>query len=145
MLDNLENYGRSSESLDASRDFNNDGCADLVVTSSIAGIGNESAKAFLYNPKTRRFEVSGALSNIGGLDLDPRDKNCVTSYWKGGAMDYYAARHCWNKGKLVMKSEHTVWPTYNGEGELQCFLHVKTDYRGGKKRERTICTKEFNP
>ena len=143
VLGSLENYGENSESLRTSRDFNNDGCADLVVTSSVAAIGNESIKAFLYNPRTRRFDVSQALSGIGGLDIDPRDKNCVTGSWKGGAMDFYSARHCWRKGKLVMKSEHSVSPLYNDQGELQCYQNVITDYRGGKKRKRTSCTKEF--
>ena len=145
VLDNVENYHRSRESLDTSRDFNNDSCADLLVTRNVGATGNESVDAFLYNRKTKRFEVSKALSTIGGLDIDPRDKNCVTSSWKGGAMDFYAAQHCWNKGKLVMESEETVWPTYNDEDELQCYYHTKISYRGGKKRERTKCTKQWPP
>ena len=145
VLDNVENYHHVSESLNTGSDFNNDGCADLVVTSSIAPTGNESRMAFLYNPTTRRFELSKTLSDLVGLELDTRDKNCVTSFAKGGAMDFYAAQHCWSKDKLGMKSEETVWPTYNDEGELECYYHTKISYRGGKKRVRTKCTKQWPP
>lgn len=143
VLDDVENNQRSSESLETRKDFNNDGCADLVVTTSVAAIGNESIMVFLYNPNTRRFEVSEALSSIGRQDPDPRDKNCFNSHRKGGAMDFYTARHCWSKGKLVLKSEHSVSPVYNDGGEFECYYHVKTDYRGGKKRERTNCKKNW--
>lgn len=143
VLENVENYREDSASLGTGTDFNNDGCPDLVVTSSMAAIGNESVTAFLYNPRTRRFELSEALSAVGGLQLDSRDRNCVTGDWKGGAQDVYSQRLCWSKGKLVLESEYDVSPRYNKEGEFQCFLHTETVYRGGKKRERTKCTKEF--
>lgn len=67
----------------------------------------------------------------------------MTGYWKGGAEDMHSERHCWSKGKLVLKSEYEVSPLYNGEGEFQCYQHVETAYRGGKKHTRTSCTKEF--
>lgn len=73
VLGNLENFHGSSESLGAGRDFNNDSCPDLLVTHSVAAIGNESVQAFLYNSKAKRFELSEALSDIGGLDLDPEE------------------------------------------------------------------------
>jgi hypothetical protein len=41
VLDNVENYRADSESL-TSRDFDNDGCGDLVVTSAVAAIGNDA-------------------------------------------------------------------------------------------------------
>lgn len=143
VLDGLENYGADSDALGTGRDFNNDGCPDLVVTASVAAIGNESAAAFLYNPATRRFERNQALSDIGGLDLDPRDPNCVTGFWKGGADDMVSSRYCWRKGKLVMESQSGVSPRYDGEGTFQCYEHVETIYRGGKKRTHTDCTKDF--
>lgn len=142
MLNNVTNDYGNSESL-RNRDFNNDGCPDLVVTADMAAIGNESVEAFLYDPRKKRFELNKALSGLGGLDLDPDDKNCVTSSWKGGAQDIYWAQHCWNKGKLVIQREYDVSPMYNTEGEFQCYQHITTDYRSGKKRERTDCTKEF--
>lgn len=143
VLDKLENYYGSSESLRSEADFNNDGCRDLVVTNSVAGIGNESKSVFLYQPATRRFVLNEALSEIGGLELDRDDKNCVTSFWKGGAADMYFARHCWNKGKLLIQRESEVSPRYKEDGEVQCYEHVETEYRGGRKRTRTDCTKEF--
>ena len=143
VIENLENYHGDSELLRTSTDLNNDGCADLVVTYDLAAIGNESAKAFLYNPNTRQFDFSKALSDIGGLDLDPLDKRCVTGTWKGGEADMVSTRHCWSKGKLLIDSEHDVSARYNREGEFQCYLHVETHYRGGKKRKRTSCTQTF--
>jgi len=143
VLANLENYYGSSDGLDARRDFNNDGCPDLVVTHSKAGIGNESARVFLYSRSRQRFEANEALSNIGGLDLDPRDRNCVTGSWKGGAQDINWEQHCWNKGKLVLMREGSVSPMYDEEGTFQCYEHVETTYRNGKKHTRTDCTQEF--
>lgn len=143
VLADVENYYRDSESFGTGTDFNNDGCADLTVTSSVAGIGNRSSTVFLYNPRTRRFEANEALSTIGGLALDPKDKNCVNGDWKGGAEDMYASRHCWKAGKLVLMSEYQVSPLYGPEGEFACYEHVETEYRGGKKREKKSCTKEF--
>lgn len=143
VLDKLYNDSGSSESFSTRRDFNNDGCPDLVVTSDVAAIGNESATVFLYQPGARRFEPSQALSNIGGLDLDPRDRNCVTGFWKGGDRDIRTETHCWRKGKLVLMREYSVYPVYNRENEMQCFLHIETEYRGGKKHTRERCSQEF--
>ncbi|MBD8530533.1 hypothetical protein IFT83_11155 [Massilia sp. CFBP 13647] len=143
VLADVENYYADSKSFDTGTDFNNDGCADLVVTTSVAGIGNESLAVFLYNPRTKRFEANEALSNIGGLELDPKDRNCVTGGWKGGAEDMYSSRHCWKQGQLVMISEYKVSPLYGPEGEFTCYEHVETEYRGGEKREKKSCTKEF--
>lgn len=144
VLDGVENYYyRDSDAFRSSADFNNDGCPDLAVTRSKAAIGNESATVFLYRPATKRFVLNKVLSGIGGLNVDGRDRNCVTGEWKGGAEDVYTTRHCWRKGKLVPTNEHSVSPLYNREGMLDCYEHVVTDYRGGRKRTRTSCTKEF--
>lgn len=139
VLDNLTNEYGNSESLRSDRDFNRDGCPDLIVTADMAAIGNESVDAFLYDSRKKRFILHKGLSALGGLDLDPENQNCVTSTWKGGAADIYWAQHCWNKGKLVIQREYDVSPMYNTEGEFQCYQHIATDYRGGKKRERTDC------
>lgn len=143
VLDGLENYYHDTGALGTDVDFNNDGCPDLKVTNSVAGIGNESLSVFLYNRATRRFEPNQALSEIGGLDIDSRNRNCVTGFWKGGAADVHSERHCWHKGKLVKDQEWDVSPRYNGEGEFQCYQHDETTYRGGKKHTHTDCTKEF--
>lgn len=144
VIDNVENYRENSESLDTGRDWNNDGCADLVVTRSVGGSGNESVDAFLYNPKIKQFELNKALSDLGSPELDPNDRNCLTSSWKGGHSIFYGGRHCWSKGKLVMKSKYSVGPV-DKNGEFHCYRHVTIDYRGGKKRKRTKCTKEWPP
>ncbi|QNA89951.1 hypothetical protein G4G28_18240 [Massilia sp. Dwa41.01b] len=144
VLGNVSNYyGEDSEWLPGARDYNNDGCPDLVMTSQVAGIGNASVEAYLYNPRRRRFELNEALSNIGGLDVDPRDKNCVTGGWKSGADSVYASRHCWKKGKLVLVSEYKISPRYKEGSESFCYEHIETTYRGGRKRTRTKCTKTF--
>lgn len=143
VLDGLNNYWHDSDGLRTGRDYNNDGCPDLVVTDSMAAIGNESVAAFLYDPATGRFAYSEPLSVIGGLDLDPRDRNCVTGSWKGGAEDVFTDKHCWIKGKLVLKEEYSVSPLYNAEGEFQCYEHVRTVYRDGRKRIRRDCTRKF--
>lgn len=145
VLDNVTNYyWESSESLGIRRDFNNDGCPDLVVTSEVAKIGNESVEAFLYERKTKRFKRSQALSNVPAPNVDPRDKRCVTGGWKSGADSAYSSRHCWRKGKLVLVSEYKVAPRYEGDSESFCYEHVETTYHGGKKRTRTKCTKTFD-
>lgn len=143
VLDDIDNYRGDAESLYANTDFNNDGCPDLVVTSFVGASGNETLTAFLYDRKTQRFAYSEALSNIGGLQLDPRNKNCVTASGKGGADTVYSERHCWSKGKLVLKSESKSVALYDDNGQLKCYQHVDTEYRGGKKRTRTSCTSEF--
>jgi hypothetical protein len=143
VLENVENYRGDTESLDTGRDFNNDGCRDLVVTSSKGAAGDEGVTAFLYNSNTRRFELSESLSQISNLDLDPRDKNCVTESGKAPPDHVYDARYCWNNGELVKKSEHYSVGVYNKKDELLCYRHERTDYyRGGKKRRRISCTKE---
>ncbi|WP_338765633.1 hypothetical protein [Massilia sp. METH4] len=108
VLDNLEYYYGDSEdsgNLVDGRDYNNDGCGDLVLVSSVAAIGNTSNTAFLYDPVRRRFVEHEGLSVIMGLDIDPRDRRCVTGFGKGGAVDIHTARHCWSNGRLVLKEE----------------------------------------
>ena len=143
VLDAIENYHASGDMLGTNRDFNGDRCPDLVVTNSVAGIGNESLSVFLYQPASRRFVFNEALSAIGGLDVDARDKRCVTGFWKGGAADVHTERHCWRKGKLVLVEAYDVSPRYNEAGELQCYEHETATYHGGRKRVRRECTKEF--
>ena len=146
VLDNVENhYGDSESAVDLmdTRDFNNDGCGDLVVTSSIAGIGNTISNAFLYHPASGRFVAHEALSGIMGLDIDPRDRRCVTGFGKSGAVDFDTARYCWSKGRLVLKEEYSVSQRVNLDGEPTCHMHITTTYRHGKKKVRTECTKDF--
>lgn len=106
VLSNLWNARGDSESVDTGRDFNYDGCPDLLVTSSVGDGGNESVTVFLYNRKRHRFELSRALSSIGGLELDNTNGKCVSGSWRVGEAEYHSSRHCWRKGKLVLESEY---------------------------------------
>lgn len=147
----LENLYAHSEAIDPdsaaapgidTRDFDNDGCGDLSVLEQVAGIGNESHSVFLYDRATRRFVRHEGLSAIGGLDIDGRDRNCVTGFWKGGAADIGTEKHCWVKGKLVKREEYSVSPLYRND-KLQCYQHVTTTYAGGRKKVKRAGTKEF--
>jgi hypothetical protein len=142
VLENVENYRASSESL-SSRDFNNDGCGDLVVISAMAAIGNENSSVFLYDRASRRFVFNEVLSDIGGIDIDPRNPNCVTSSWKGGAENMYASTHCWRKGRLVLQSEFSLTPLVDEEGNFTCYEQIDTTYVRGRKKIRKRCTKEY--
>ncbi|MBP1204781.1 hypothetical protein JOD97_002823 [Duganella sp. 1411] len=141
VLDNVENYRADSESL-TSRDFDNDGCGDLVVTSAVAAIGNETSSVFLYDRTRRRFVFNKQLSDIGGIDIDPRNPNCVTGSWKGGADDMYAATHCWRKGKLVLQNEYSQTTRLDEEGNVACYEKIETTYVRGQKKIRKRCTKD---
>ena len=146
VLDNLEHYYGDTEAVGDhmdTRDFNNDGCGDLVFANSVAGIGNISSTAFLYDPARRRFVKHKLLSEVMGLDIDPRDKRCVAGFGKGGASDFHTQRYCWSKGRLVLKEEYSVSPRVNLEGEPTCYLHTTITYRHGKKKTRTRCTKDL--
>lgn len=140
VIRNVENYSDDSNSF-RYRDLNNDRCRDMLVTSSVGGIGNESMTVFLYDRRRKRFVLSKALSEIGGLDVDRLDKNCVTGFWKGGAADFYTSKHCWRDGKLVIKREYSVSPVVTAG--RQCYLHTTTEYHGGKKSVKKSCTKEL--
>lgn len=146
VLDNQTYYyggdEAAADSLDT-RDFNNDGCGDLVFASDVAAIGNTSNTAFLYEPDRGRFVLHELLSGIGGLDVDPSDKHCVSGFWKGGAMDVGTQKYCWSQGRLVLKEEFSVSPLINPEGEVACYVHTTTTYAGGKKKTRTKCTAKF--
>jgi hypothetical protein len=143
VLDGLQNYQGDDNGLSA-QDLNNDGCADLIVTVEVAGIGNTSSAVYLYDPVRRRFAFDEALSAIGNLARDSRDPNCVTGDWKGGAEDVGGERYCWRKGKLVKTHEYSVRPLYDREtGEFSCYEHVDTTYVDGRKRVRRNCTKTF--
>ena len=146
VLENLEYYyGGDESAADAmdTRDFNHDGCGDLVIANSIAGIGNTSSTAFLFDPRRGRFVAHDVLSGIMGLDIDPRDRRCVTGFGKGGAADIHTERHCWSQGRLVLKEQYSVSPRVDTDGELTCYLHTTTTYRNGKKKTRTQCTGEL--
>jgi hypothetical protein len=143
VLDNVENYRADSESL-YSRDFNHDGCGDLAVTSAVAAIGNENSSIFLYDRARRRFVFNQVLSDIGGIDIDPRNPNCVTGSWKGGAENMYAATHCWQKGKLVLQSEYSLAALVDEEGNLACYEKIDTTYVNGRKKVRKRCTKTID-
>ena len=142
VLENVDNYYGNGNSLSI-KDLNNDGCGDLVVLSSVAGIGNETSTVFLYDRESKRFIYSDVLSEIGGLDIDSRNKNCVVSFWKGGAEDIYTAQYCWSKGKLLKKNEYSVSPIFGEDGAVKCYEHVETTYMGDKKKTKKTCTKEF--
>ena len=109
----------------------------------MAGIGNETSTVFLYDRESKRFIYSDVLSEIGGLDIDSRNKNCVVSFWKGGAEDIYTAQYCWSKGKLLKKNEYSVSPIFGEDGAVKCYEHVETTYMGDKKKTKKTCTKEF--
>lgn len=142
-IDGVGNYYGDDGGL-AAQDLNNDGCPDLVVTSDVAPIGNTSNTVYLYDRARRRFVFDKALSDIGGLAPDHRDRNCVTGEWKGGAEDIGGARYCWRKGRLVLTREFSVTPLYDREtGEFSCYEHVDTTYAGGRKRVHRDCTKRF--
>lgn len=146
VLENLEYYYGDSDSADVmvdTRDFNNDGCGDLVIASSIAGIGNTSNTVFLYEPARRRFVANDALSAIMGRDIDPRDKRCVTSFGKGGAADMHTDRYCWSRGRLVLTEQYSISPRIDSDGAFTCYLHTTTTYRHGKKKTRTRCTQDL--
>jgi hypothetical protein len=146
VLDNLEYYYGDSETtgdLMDTRDFNNDGCGDLVFANSVAGIGNTSSTAFLYEPVSRRFVEHQSMSEIMGLDIDPLDKRCVTGFGKGGAADFHSAQYCWSKGRLLWKRESSVSPRVNLEGEPTCYMHTTTTYHHGEKKTRQKCTKDL--
>lgn len=146
VLDNQTyHYGDSETAGDNmdTRDFNNDGCGDLVFASDVAGIGNTSNTAFLYEPASGRFVAHKSLSGIMGLDIDPHDKRCVTGYGKGGAADIHTERYCWSGGKLVVTEEYSVSPRVDSEGNPTCYLHTTTTYRHGQKKTRTKCTKDL--
>jgi hypothetical protein len=84
------------------------------------------------------------LSEIGGLDIDPKDKNCVTSFWKGGAADIGFAQYCWSNGTLLKRKEYSVSPLINeDDGELACYEHIETTYTNGKAETKRTCTMEF--
>lgn len=144
-IENVENYNADLDEggLEA-RDLNNDGCADLVVTNSVAPIGNRSVTVYLYDRARHRFVANEALSAIGDPSLDERDRNCVTGSWKGGAENAYGSRHCWRGGRLVLVSEYSLSPLYDKEtGEFACYEQVETTYVGKKKRVRRTCTKTY--
>lgn len=141
----VENYNadQSDAGLDTV-DLNNDGCADLVVTNSVAPIGNRSVTVYLYDRARRRFVANDALSALGDPTVDARDRNCVTGSWKGGAEDVYSSRHCWRDGRLVLVSEYSLSPLYHKEtGEFACYEQVETTYAGKRKRVRRTCTKTY--
>lgn len=118
------------------RDFNNDGCGDLVFASQVAAIGNTIDTAFLYETASKRFVENESLSGIMGLDMDESDKGCVTGFGKSGAADIHSERFCWSEGKLVLKEESSVYQAVNLEGEPTCIVHTTTTYRHGKKKTR---------
>jgi len=142
VLDDVASY-YGGENAFGIQDFNHDACPDLAIVSEVAAIGNESSAVYLYEPANRRFVLHAGLSDIGGLALDPSDSNCVLGSWKGGAEDFYASRSCWVKGKLVLTSEWSVTPLVNKEGKFQCYQHIDTTYRAGKKKTRETCTKKL--
>lgn len=125
------------------RDFNNDGCGDLVFANDIAPIGNTTYSAFVYEAARRRFVENESLSGVPGLELDEHDKNCVTGYWKGGAMEFISERSCWSKGELVLEEENSVYPKINTQGEPTCFVKTTTTYLHGRKNTTTKCTKKL--
>jgi len=141
----VENYyGDAEDGALAAQDLNNDGCPDLVVTSSVAAIGNRSATVYLYDRGRRRFVYHEGLSTIGDPTVDDRDPNCVTTSWKGGAEDSYSGRHCWRGGRLVLVSDYSLSPLYDKEtGEFACYEQVETTYVGKRKRVRRKCTKTY--
>ena len=139
ILANVE-HDAGSQAPSKIHDYNNDGCDDLAIVSDVAAIGNESKTVFLYDRQRKRFVRSNILSEIGGLELDPRHRNCVTGFWKGGAMDFSTSRHCWKNGKLLIEKAYEVSAVGDEDGKHRCYLHVNTTYRGGKKRVTKRCT-----
>ena len=143
VLDGVTNYQGEDGGLFA-QDLNNDGCPDLVVTSEVAPIGNTSSMVYLYDRASGRFVFDEALSAIGNINVDSRDRNCLTGDWKGGAEDVGGERYCWRKGKLIKTNEYSVRPLYDkATGKFSCYEHVVTTYAGGRKRVRRDCTKRF--
>lgn len=53
------------------------------------------------------------------------------------------SRSCRVKGQLVLMREWTVTPLVNRKGAFQCYQHIDTTYKAGKKQTRKTCTKQL--
>lgn len=142
VLEGLENYSGSLDAVEIA-DMDNDGCPDLAVLAQVAAIGNRSRAFFLYDRSRRRFAWSGELSGIGGLEVDPTDRNCLIAQWKGGAATIHTARYCWEGGRLALRHEYSVSPMVDEAGEMACYQHVESFHEAGGTRTETSCTAEF--
>ncbi len=91
-------------------DYNFDGHYDLALQTAFER-GNASYCIWLYDPKTRRFVASPALSQLTNTRPDPKT-HTVISYIKGGcAICYRQETYRWSKGKLVPVRAESVEPT----------------------------------
>lgn len=141
----VENYyGDVEDGMLATQDLNNDGCPDLVVTSSVAAIGNRSVTVYLYDRRRRQFVYHEGLSAIGDPAVDSREPACVIGSWKSGAVDMGSSRHCWRKGRLVLVSEYSLSARYNEAADgVACYAQKETTWVKGRKRVREWCSKTF--
>jgi hypothetical protein len=84
------------------QDMNFDGYSDIYVLTNWGATGNELGCAWLYGPKSGRFEFSKEFSELGRLTLDPATKTIATHSNGGMAGTIFRA------AKYVIEDNHPV-------------------------------------
>lgn len=116
--------------------MNFDGYSDIWVMTSWGATGNESGCAWLFNPKTGRFEFSKEFSDLGGYILDPATKT-ITTRGHAGAGSIEAAKYTVeiNRPALIVTVSQYFDPD---EQEYHCVVKQ----RGGRQND-IVTTRDF--
>jgi hypothetical protein len=126
----------------ATEDLNFDGFLDVMCLRSWGVTGNESYSIWLFNPSTRQFEPSVALSALVNPKANAKTHEITSSSVGGMAAHIYErATYKWRAGHLVLlSSEHQGW-----DPKARCFVRISEQFGGPrpKKTRKVVCDPDW--
>ena len=135
-IDDLADLSSGDQVIDTNSDFNFDGYNDL---STVAVSGNGAYKTvsyyiFLYNPSSKRFVFSPALSNLTNISVN-KDEKYVASYGYNGYDGHDATFYKY-------KSDGSLYKY----GYESCTTNIPaSDMKLDQKRNFTLIDTYYNP
>ena len=122
----------------ATTDFNFDGYGDLLLQISSKD-NNARFCVWLFDPKTKQYVASPALSQLVNPRADPTTKEVTTYENMGcGRSCYEKQSYTWSKGQLMMTRDETVTRDVNaptGDAGGCSFIRSIKELRKGRLTE----------
>ncbi len=98
-------------------DMNFDGFNDFRLFQFLPAAPNIPYYYWLYNPKTKRFELSKQLEDITSPEFDPKNK-LITSEWRAGYGHYGTSTFKFINGKVTLVEEYEFFPDKNDDSKV---------------------------
>jgi hypothetical protein len=134
ILDNIDSQGTCGLFTPDILDLNFDGHDDIMLAITLPAGPNIPYTYWLFNPRTKQFEINNALAELTSPEVDSVRKRLIVT-WRGGAGLHGVNVYEWKKGKLVTIMEKTSYFKKMHRGPFKgktCYFMTSYDVADGK-------------